>query len=124
MLLFVFFFFFQAEDGIRDLTVTGVQTCALPILDHQDADELLPRVDPVGRAVGSTPRIAAERAVRTGHPDVCDDGEAEPEADPGPQGRWRQIARRARRHQLHGLGRDDSNTVELATVASICRKRA
>src|SRR2546430_16962138 len=25
-------FFFQAEDGIRDLTVTGVQTCALPIL--------------------------------------------------------------------------------------------
>src|SRR2546430_12049158 len=27
----VLFFFFQAEDGIRDLTVTGVQTCALPI---------------------------------------------------------------------------------------------
>src|SRR2546430_8698153 len=32
--LFFFFFFFQAEDGIRDLTVTGVQTCALPI-SHQ-----------------------------------------------------------------------------------------
>src|SRR2546430_6187135 len=30
--LLCFFFFFQAEDGIRDLTVTGVQTCALPIL--------------------------------------------------------------------------------------------
>src|SRR2546430_13625683 len=28
-------FFFQAEDGIRDLTVTGVQTCALPI-SHRD----------------------------------------------------------------------------------------
>src|SRR3712207_7259891 len=26
-----FFFFFQAEDGIRDIGVTGVQTCALPI---------------------------------------------------------------------------------------------
>src|SRR2546430_13432163 len=26
-----YFFLFQAEDGIRDLTVTGVQTCALPI---------------------------------------------------------------------------------------------
>src|SRR2546430_9776957 len=26
-----YIFFFQAEDGIRDLTVTGVQTCALPI---------------------------------------------------------------------------------------------
>src|SRR2546422_9587998 len=29
----VFFFFFQAEDGIRDVAVTGVQTCALPILN-------------------------------------------------------------------------------------------
>src|SRR5699024_11875044 len=28
---FLFFFFFQAEDGIRDRNVTGVQTCALPI---------------------------------------------------------------------------------------------
>src|SRR5690606_39699064 len=31
-LLYFFFFFFQAEDGIRDFHVTGVQTCALPIL--------------------------------------------------------------------------------------------
>src|SRR5256886_8212418 len=31
LFLVSFFFFFQAEDGIRDLTVTGVQTCALPI---------------------------------------------------------------------------------------------
>src|SRR5205807_9013809 len=31
-LVFCFFFFFQAEDGIRDYKVTGVQTCALPIL--------------------------------------------------------------------------------------------
>src|SRR5437588_12648036 len=30
--LIFFFFFFQAEDGIRDHCVTGVQTCALPIL--------------------------------------------------------------------------------------------
>src|SRR3989441_12325137 len=30
--LLCFFFFFQAEDGIRDKLVTGVQTCALPIL--------------------------------------------------------------------------------------------
>src|SRR6266542_6194109 len=29
------FFFFQAEDGIRDATVTGVQTCALPIWDRE-----------------------------------------------------------------------------------------
>src|SRR3989454_2699423 len=32
MTLLVIFFFFQAEDGIRDYKVTGVQTCALPIL--------------------------------------------------------------------------------------------
>src|SRR5260370_6955522 len=30
-IIFYFFFFFQAEDGIRDSSVTGVQTCALPI---------------------------------------------------------------------------------------------
>src|SRR2546427_11643958 len=29
--IYFHYFFFQAEDGIRDLTVTGVQTCALPI---------------------------------------------------------------------------------------------
>src|SRR6266496_1405357 len=33
LFVIIFFFFFQAEDGIRDLYVTGVQTCALPILD-------------------------------------------------------------------------------------------
>src|SRR5690606_40569250 len=31
-------FFFQAEDGIRDFHVTGVQTCALPISDYQWSD--------------------------------------------------------------------------------------
>src|SRR2546429_2722549 len=31
-LLYLLVFFFQAEDGIRDVAVTGVQTCALPIL--------------------------------------------------------------------------------------------
>ena len=30
------FFFFQAEDGIRDRLVTGVQTCALPIYHRED----------------------------------------------------------------------------------------
>src|SRR5438034_7113008 len=35
--LFFVFFFFQAEDGIRDHCVTGVQTCALPILTQGNA---------------------------------------------------------------------------------------
>src|SRR5687768_17837155 len=45
----MFFFFFQAEDGIRDVAVTGVQTCALPILfttQRRDAvTSVLTRVD-------------------------------------------------------------------------------
>src|SRR2546430_4491718 len=44
------FFFFQAEDGIRDLTVTGVQTCALPISSRQ-----------AGRALDDPPRDLAIR---------------------------------------------------------------
>ena len=39
-LFFFVFFFFQAEDGIRDDLVTGVQTCALPILPSLDAGKL------------------------------------------------------------------------------------
>src|SRR5207245_5119599 len=34
-------FFFKAEDGIRDATVTGVQTCALPILAHKSVADAL-----------------------------------------------------------------------------------
>src|SRR3712207_4165388 len=37
----MFSFFFQAEDGIRDIGVTGVQTCALPILSVGHAASLL-----------------------------------------------------------------------------------
>src|SRR5258708_10725595 len=48
-----FFFFFQAEDGIRDDLVTGVQTCALPIY-FQNATAAVPgrdlRRDPLFRA--------------------------------------------------------------------------
>src|SRR5206468_7945584 len=43
--LVVIVFFFQAEDGIRDLIVTGVQTCALPILS----------TTPKARRAGKTP---------------------------------------------------------------------
>src|SRR5690348_4367169 len=39
--VFSIFFFFQAEDGIRDGRVTGVQTCALPILEPLDTEVAL-----------------------------------------------------------------------------------
>src|SRR6266508_6799221 len=56
----VVFFFFQAEDGIRDGHVTGVKTCALPISDGS----LLPRSEP--GALIHQPGLVAERAVRIG----------------------------------------------------------
>src|SRR5258708_28212791 len=43
-LLFSVFFFFQAEDGIRDDLVTGVQTCALPISVGLEVDQQPARV--------------------------------------------------------------------------------
>src|SRR6266850_4792026 len=46
-MLVVIFFFFQAEDGIRDYKVTGVQTCALPISEHKGA--VVPEEPEAGR---------------------------------------------------------------------------
>src|SRR5947209_9089050 len=48
-------FFFQAEDGIRDIGVTGVQTCALPICGRNAKDGLPPvrgESEEIGTAVG------------------------------------------------------------------------
>src|SRR5256884_8663468 len=46
------FFFFQAEDGIRDVAVTGVQTCALPISAERCPD---------ARATNPTPQASCSR---------------------------------------------------------------
>src|SRR5205085_3927781 len=56
-------FFFQAEDGIRDLTVTGVQTCALPISDGLPARGSL-RQGGAGSRRQGTARLAAVPPVR------------------------------------------------------------
>src|SRR2546429_2819573 len=40
---YLFFFFFQAEDGIRDVAVTGVQTCALPISEIRRCPRTVPK---------------------------------------------------------------------------------
>src|SRR5690349_22456665 len=49
MMFYCLFFFFQAEDGIRDLYVTGVQTCALPIFHGADWPSLARRAVRVSR---------------------------------------------------------------------------
>src|SRR4051794_41846009 len=52
-----FFFFFQAEDGIRDGRVTGVQTCALPIsVKARRAESIVP--SPPSATATSTPSLA------------------------------------------------------------------
>src|SRR5205085_5784462 len=57
-----FFFFFQAEDGIRDLTVTGVQTCALPISGRALRRRLRrPRERPAAERL---PRLVRDRRAR------------------------------------------------------------
>src|SRR5688500_20171343 len=60
----LFFFFFQAEDGIRDYKVTGVQTCALPILRRLWTMSVLPLS--FGRTV--RPNCAPNAASSDGEP--------------------------------------------------------
>src|SRR2546430_4901183 len=63
--LLIWFFFFQAEDGIRDLTVTGVQTCALPIFAPRSARGR--RAPLVSRAPGCSPKKPRPRIRRSRH---------------------------------------------------------
>src|SRR5690606_39607402 len=54
-----FIFFFQAEDGIRDFHVTGVQTCALPILCLRAARKALKPAEPAPTIATSTRRVSS-----------------------------------------------------------------
>src|SRR2546425_4431725 len=65
----MYFFFFQAEDGIRDKLVTGVQTCALPISARGDRlrallRELRTRLHHLGRQACLRPPRAARLRLR------------------------------------------------------------
>src|SRR5262249_58921533 len=79
------FFFFQAEDGIRDWSVTGVQTCALPICLAAALAQHHLVVDQVEHALGVAGRLGVagqvvleigrascrERGEFSGGPDTC-----------------------------------------------------
>src|SRR2546430_5244114 len=91
MIACVYFFFFQAEDGIRDLTVTGVQTCALPILQ------------PAGRLSQSAGGIRkGDRAFSANSQSALHAGSRLPQAEPcgKSQGRIRPL-RGSHRQPLH-----------------------
>src|SRR5439155_17298995 len=65
---FSFFFFFQAEDGIRDGHVTGVQTCALPICSGHRlplVPDLPPVIGPEGQAMARAAFVQLLEALRS-----------------------------------------------------------
>src|SRR5690606_40933160 len=107
------FFFFQAEDGIRDFHVTGVQTCALPIFIDDFSRECLATV--VDNSI-SGERVARELdriAERRGFPCmiVSDNGT---ELISNAMVKWQQEIGRAscrEREELRGGGVDEKDTV-------------
>src|SRR2546430_13676872 len=86
-------FFFQAEDGIRDLTVTGVQTCALPI-----SVSCPPPFHPTEPA--SPPLEFGDRAVEVG------DGEVRPEGRRDPQLRVGDLPQEEIRSEERRVGKE------------------
>src|SRR5438128_8318097 len=89
-----FFFFFQAEDGIRDATVTGVQTCALPILNTRAG---LVRAGRAGRPMAEAGIHSAWHArTGSGHPPAG----GVPVRTPGPRLDLGQIGRASCRERV------------------------
>src|SRR2546429_3342725 len=93
--LYVSFFFFQAEDGIRDVAVTGVQTCALPIsprwcASSAAADEAHQR--------GVEVRLASRQLVAPRRVELCghDGGEGRLRALPAGRSEERRVGKECR----------------------------
>src|SRR4051794_41685832 len=90
----IYFFFFQAEDGIRDGRVTGVQTCALPISETFN--------DVVPNGAGSTYTVDEAAAAGYRLTDItCDDGNSanassDPAADPNGRSEERRVGKECR----------------------------
>src|SRR5438046_7672837 len=89
MSVFVFCFFFQAEDGIRDWSVTGVQTCALPIW----RDLVVPAAQAIGDEVRGARFLKAELGMLVNVAAGRDQGRARSEerrgGEEGRRGGWR-----------------------------------
>src|SRR5689334_24391127 len=93
---YFFFFFFQAEDGIRDGTVTGVQTCALPIYVRLLSIEWLVHAEaragvvelPAAFGVGE-PRVERDQRCAQQRQRVQQLGERSEERRVGKECRWR-----------------------------------
>src|SRR2546429_6438999 len=101
------FFFFQAEDGIRDVAVTGVQTCALPISAARHHASCQRRTNEFPYIIGA--------ATLVGWPD------AHPLLGVGAQRHWLAVPRRARsaHHLLRARRGSERRAVRLPMIAAI-----
>src|SRR2546430_12844947 len=85
-------FFFQAEDGIRDLTVTGVQTCALPILTttplFDTAQVTVSTFDACGTLLARSTYAAGTVALANGAPCIRGDRSEERRVGKECRSRW------------------------------------
>src|SRR2546425_7674937 len=71
-LLLFYCFFFQAEDGIRDKLVTGVQTCALPISSGAiDGESFRSAHGEIFATFSKIQPFLAELRAVSGEPDIC-----------------------------------------------------
>src|SRR5688500_19989527 len=92
----MFVFFFQAEDGIRDYKVTGVQTCALPISQHSDSrvlEQLIYKWSHSREIIGECLTESYSRSLSAGarldRTQIERDVERSEERRVGKEGRWR-----------------------------------
>src|SRR6266446_8926224 len=94
-----FIFFFQAEDGIRDYKVTGVQTCALPILWRNGEAPV------VHGSVALEDRVRLRDRARAGEPELRDEAilERAPESLDPPLRLWRERVDGLDRQRLERL---------------------
>src|SRR5437762_10536146 len=109
LVVVLFFFFFQAEDGIRDTSVTGVQTCALPISVAAVVQEIVPEAsivvahgqqpaDELEEAMTQFVRKDADILVAT---TIIESGRSE-ERRVGKECRWRGGAEAGRKRETDG----------------------
>src|SRR5256885_7315535 len=84
----IVFFFFQAEDGIRDYKVTGVQTCALPISNHPVQHMAALGQRPLLTVDGEHEHLAQRRG-DGGKPPFGRGGQGSEEGRGGEEGRYR-----------------------------------
>src|SRR2546430_13023382 len=106
--------FFQAEDGIRDLTVTGVQTCALPISEHRPLPDQQPVAcghDDAAVAAAEFPRGLRVRQAALPRARAAPEGTAGRAGDPQPGGDVAAVSddemARPRQHLCGGGGAGD-----------------